>query len=84
LIPETYSSNWINVVAAQGTAVYLDGLLLEDWEEVPGTGHQVARVEVSAGSHHVESVDSIGFGITAYGYASYTSYLLPGGMNFLR
>ena len=84
LIPETYSSNWINAVAVEGTAVYLDGVLVEDWEAVPGTGHQVARIELAPGSHHVESVDSVGFGITAYGYASYTSYLLPGGMNFLR
>jgi hypothetical protein len=44
----------------------------------------VARIPVQPGSHHAESEDEVGFGITTYGYASYTSYLLPGGMNFTR
>jgi len=84
LIPETYTSNWLNVTASAATQVYLDGLLITTWEDIDGLGYQVARIEVEPGSHHVESVGKVGFGITAYGYASYTSYLLPGGMNFLR
>ena len=84
LVPETYSSNWLNLAAPSAAAVYLDGMLVVDWEPIEGTGHRVARIEVDAGSHHIERVDGLGFGITSYGYASYTSYLPPGGMNFLR
>ena len=32
----------------------------------------------------IESADGSGFGITASGYARYTSYLVPGGLNLLR
>ncbi|MEE2829984.1 MAG: IgGFc-binding protein [Myxococcota bacterium] len=84
LVPDTYTSNWMNIVAPQGAVVYLDGVLIEDWEWLSEIAYQVARIEVEAGSHHVQSVGEIGFGITSYGYAPYTSYLLPGGMNFLR
>ena len=72
------------MVAPQGAVVYLDGVLIEDWEWLSELAYQVARLEVEAGSHHVQSVGDLGFGITSYGYAPYTSYLLPGGMNFLR
>lgn len=84
LVPPTYSSNWLNLAAPASASVYLDGQLIVDWDDLLEIGHKVARLEVSAGSHHIESVDGVGFGITSYGYASYTSYLLPGGMNFLR
>lgn len=84
LVPETYTSNWLNLVSQAGADIYLDGTQIEDWESVSETGHQVARIEVEPGSHHIESVGGEGFGITSYGYASYTSYLLPGGMNFFR
>ena len=84
LVPQTYSSNWLNLAAPSNASVYLDGQLVEEWAEISEVGHKVARLEVVPGSHHIESVDGVGFGITSYGYASYTSYLLPGGMNFLR
>jgi len=84
LVPETYSSNYLNLAAPKGAAVYLDGQLIEAWEATSAAGHKVARLEAEPGSHHIESVGGVGFGITSYGYASYTSYLLPGGMNFLR
>ena len=84
LAPDTYTSNWVNVVAPEGAAVFLDGLEITDWDEVAGTSYQVARVQIEPGGHRAESVGDVGFGITSYGYASYTSYLYPGGMNFLR
>jgi hypothetical protein len=84
LVPETYSSNWLNVAAPRGTEVYLDGVVIDNWEDIDETAYAVARVEIEAGAHRVESVDNEGFGITSYGYAPYTSYLHPGGMNFLR
>lgn len=84
LVPETYTSNYINLVAPTGTAVYLDGVELNGWEPISGTDFSVLRWEIDAGSHRLESVGDVGFGLTSYGYALYTSYLYPGGMNFLR
>jgi len=84
LVPETYTSNFLNVVAPDGTEIYLDGFLVEEFDRIDGTPYSVARIAVEAGAHRVESVDDAGFGITSYGYAAYTSYLHPGGMNFLR
>lgn len=84
LVPDTYTENWINVVAAAGTEVFLDGLQITSWESIPETIYEVARIGIEPGGHQVESVGDAGFGITSYGYASYTSYLYPGGMNFLR
>jgi hypothetical protein len=84
LVPETYTSNWVNVVASQDAVVFLDGLEIAGWEEIDGTIYKVVRLPLEPGGHRAESVGDVGFGITSYGYASYTSYLYPGGMNFLR
>ena len=64
--------------------IFLDSERVDSWEPIPGTDLQVARVRVASGAHRLESVSDVGFGITSYGYAQYTSYLYPGGMNFLR
>jgi hypothetical protein len=84
LVPDTYTDNHLNVVAPIDADVYLDGLLIEGWESIASTGFKVTRLTVEPGGRRVESVGGVGFGITSYGYASYTSYLYPGGMNFLR
>lgn len=82
--PSTFTENWVNVVANSGATVLLDGSQIGNWETIGSTGYSVSRVPISAGSHHINSQDLTGFGITTYGYASYTSYLYPGGLNFLR
>ena len=84
LTPTTYTANYVNVVAPTGTAVDLDGSPVSGWTAIGSTGFDVARVSLSAGSHHIESASGTGFGITTYGYASFTSYLYPGGLNFTR
>ncbi len=84
LVPDTYSSNYVNLVAPAGTEVYLDGQQLIGWQSVDATEFSVLRTEVQAGAHRLESVADVGFGVTSYGYARFTSYLYPGGMNFLR
>ncbi len=84
LAPDTYTWNHINVVAPVGARVFLDGLAVEDWEAIGTTDFAAARLLIEAGPHHIESVDEVGFSITSYGYASFTSYLHPGGLNFLR
>jgi len=82
--PSTFTENWVNVVANSGTNVLLDGNPIGNWETIGSTGYSVSRVAIAAGAHHISSQDQSGFGITTYGYASYTSYLYPGGLNFLR
>jgi hypothetical protein len=84
LAPETYTTNHVNVAARDGSVVYLDGILVDDWESIAGADYSVARVRLEPGPHHIESLEAAPFGITSYGYADYTSYLTPGGMNFVR
>ncbi len=84
LVPATYTTNWLNVVALTGAPIRLDGALVTGWVPVGSSGYDAARVAVGVGSHEVASDDGSRFGITAYGYAQYTSYLYPAGLNFLR
>jgi hypothetical protein len=84
LTPSTYQSNYVNVVRPAGDEVELDGVPITQWEAIGSTGFEVARIPVNGGSHSIVARNDVGFGITAYGYASYTSYLFPGGMNFGR
>ncbi|MDD5309538.1 MAG: IgGFc-binding protein, partial [Deltaproteobacteria bacterium] len=81
LTPSTYTSNYLNVVATTGTTVSLDDVAVSSWQPIAGTSYQVARLTLQAGAHRAESQDATGFAITSYGYAEYTSYLYPGGMN---
>ena len=84
LTPPTYTQNYVNVVAPLGQNIELDGSPVTGFVPIAGTGYEVARVSVDPGGHHIESLSGQGFGITTYGYANYTSYLYPGGMNFTR
>ena len=84
LTPDSYTWNHLNVVAEEGAQIYMDSQLLTDWEDIGGSDLRVARLRLEPGAHHIESVDAVPFGITSYGYASFTSYLHPGGLNLLR
>jgi len=84
LAPDTYTENWVSVFAPGDARVFLDGFEIVSWEPVEGTAWVAARVPLEPGAHRLQSVDDVGFGITAYGYGFCTSYLYPGGMNFLR
>jgi hypothetical protein len=81
LAPETYTHNFVNVVTATGTQVSIDGSMipLAEFTEIAGTGYSVARHQIQGGFHVMEGNDN--FGITVYGYGSYTSYMYPGGLN---
>ena len=81
LTPDTYTYNFVNIIAPEGSTVTLDGAAVSGWTSIGSSGYQVARVPLSPGSHLATSEGDVGFGITTYGYAPYTSYLLPGGMN---
>ncbi len=81
LTPDTYTSNYLNVVAPTGTTVTLDDVEITNWNPITSTEYSVARIPISPGAHQAKSEGNVGFGITSYGYASYTSYLYPGGLN---
>ena len=82
LVPATYTSSYVNVAAPVGATVTLDGTPLDASEFTPiaSSGWQVARHPLAGGAHRATS--TVGFGIVVYGYASYTSYMYPGGLNF--
>jgi hypothetical protein len=82
LTPDTYESNWVNIVVPSGGTILLDDSTLTVFEAVGSTGYDVARVSLEPGSHHIESGGDVPFSITSYGYAQFTSYLFPGGLNF--
>ncbi len=80
LAPTTFEEAYVNVVAPLGQDVMLDGERVEgDWRPIGDTSFQSARVPISAGAHVMEAV--AGFGITVYGFGSYTSYMYPGGLD---
>jgi hypothetical protein len=81
LTPDTYTYNFVNIIAPEGEDILLDGTAVTAWNTIGATGYRVARVPLSPGSHLAEGDGAVGFGITSYGYAPYTSYLFPGGMN---
>jgi hypothetical protein len=82
--PSTFVSHWIGIAAPVGAVVELDGSPVGGWTPVSSSGWSVARVQVSEGSHHIESSSGDAFTITSYGYAPWTSYLYPGGLNLGR
>ncbi len=85
LVPDSYEGNFVNVVAPTGTGVELDGSPVSGWYPIGSSADfSVARVALAPGSHQIESPSGVGFSITAYGYADFTSYLYPGGMNLTR
>jgi len=82
LAPTTVPENYISVVKAVGTPVYLDGcrVLDEGFTAVGTSGDwEAARVAVPSGAHTLEGDEP--FGVTSYGFARYTSYLYPAGQN---
>lgn len=80
LAPATYTRNTATLVAPIAARVELDGRIVP-LRPVEGTSMGIAYVDVAAGVHSASSV--VGFGIYLAGYASYTSYFVPGGMDFV-
>jgi hypothetical protein len=79
LAPNTFPDNYVNVIATHGQNVILDGEMVGDWSAIEGTEMDVSRIGIAGGPHSVES--TYPFGIEVYGYASYTSYMYPGGLD---
>lgn len=81
LAPATYTYNYVNLVAPAGATITLDGVPVpaSEFGPIGSSGWTVARHAIPGGAHHVEGTKN--FGIVVYGYASYTSYMYPGGLN---
>ncbi len=79
LAPGTFSRNYVNVIAGQDALILLDGEPVGDWQPIEGTPMASSRVEIDGGQHTVEAMRP--FGIVVYGYARYTSYIYPGGLD---
>jgi hypothetical protein len=77
--PDTYTSNLAAIVAPAGADVRLDGEPITTWSPIEDSAFAVARVPIAAGAHRLDA--PTGAGLTLYGLAPYTSYLLPGGLD---
>jgi hypothetical protein len=94
--PPSFPASWVNIVVPadmlSGDTLTLDGatvLTLADFTVSGDPGFALARLPLTGGtplgSHHlVASRESLRFGIEVYGFANYTSYLYPGGLDLYR
>jgi hypothetical protein len=80
LIPDAYLDDYVNIVAPEGAAIYLDDALIpqSEFEVVGLSGLAVHRAKVEDGVHTVWSIEK--FGIMVYGYDNDVSYGYPGGL----
>ncbi len=79
LAPATYDESWVNVTAPLAARVRIDGRAITNFTPIGSIGAGVARVQLRAGVHHLEGTAP--FGVTVYGFGSYTSYMYPGGLD---
>lgn len=84
LAPADYKTNYVDVVAPEGTELTLDGDNVSNaLEPIKGTSWYLGRVDLSSsgkdGVHVLEADNPIG--IQVIGYGDNTSYQYPGGLN---
>ena len=84
MAPLDYQTDFVNLIAPDGTAVELDGQAVAGgaWQnvgEIGGTTWRVATLEVPDGRHTVEADAPVG--VLVYGYDRDVSYGYPGGLN---
>ena len=80
--PTNYETNYVEVVAPQGSAITLDGAPVTGFANIGTTNLALARVQLGggqSGNHSMEGDQP--FGIQVYGYGQYTSYWYPGGLD---
>lgn len=82
LSPDTYDDKFVNVIVSDGVEVAVDGTSVTDFEPIGKSGYVVATVRLGdEGEHIVESANSSPVGLIVYGYADFTSYMLPAGLD---
>jgi hypothetical protein len=83
--PTNYETNYVDVVAPDGSDVMLDGVSLTGWTTIGTSGFSLVRVvpldngPLADGNHTI--VGNHPFGISVYGYGQDTSYWYPGGLD---
>lgn len=81
LAPDTYSQSYIDVAIPTGGQVYLDDAPLTGMLTTSTSAMSTGRVRISTGPHAIRGDRP--FGLYVYGFGSYTSYMVPGGMDFV-
>jgi len=80
--PSTYPLNYVDIIALPSDVVTLDGELVGNFKPVGSSGFTVTTVRLTrAGAHEIRGSSPFGLGIVLYGFGSYTSYMLPGGLD---
>lgn len=79
LAPQTFAESWVNVTAPIGRTVLIDGTRVGGWTAIEGSDFQTARIRISGGAHRMTSSEP--FGVSVYGFGSYTSYMYPAGLD---
>lgn len=75
-----FELGYVSVAARTGVTVLIDGEPITKWTDHP-SGYSTARVSIGPGFHEARSEDGSRFGLMLYGYADYTSYFLPAGLD---
>jgi hypothetical protein len=92
LVPSSMTCNWLNIIKPVGIGaptVYLDGVPIPEASFSNAIGDSyfgVARIDISSAPYNHVITSSQPFGIMVYGFARYTSYFYPGGLdlNFIN
>jgi hypothetical protein len=80
--PTTYQENYVNVMAPLTATIMLDGHPVAGLTRVGTTQMGAVRVPLpSGGSGNHSITGDQPFGISVYGYGTYTSYWYPGGLD---
>ena len=83
--PLSFDDSFVNVIAAVGTSVEVDGTVLTGaaFSPIGESGKAVARHKLSKATYH-RATSTEPFGIVVYGYGQYTSYMYPGGLDLKK
>jgi hypothetical protein len=79
LTPSTYQQSWVGISAPMGSMVTLDNIPVTNLVGVGSTGFGTTNIMIPGGVHTISG--DMAFGIVVYGYAPYTSYMYPGGLD---
>jgi hypothetical protein len=81
LAPESYTQNYLTIIAKVGSTVTLDNNAITDFTAVGSGDWGVKKFTINNGTHTITTDGTDGFGIMVYGVGSYTSYMYPGGLD---
>lgn len=79
LAPDTYAQTYVDILAPVVARVELDGEVVGAFREAPETGIHVATIALGPGVHRIRASSPVGAHIQ--GFARYTSYLCPAGLD---